>query len=508
MWVLSVLLGLLVAAAWIWLLPVVLEYRHLCRLARTFPGWPTYFLLGNIPQHFPRDKIVSRWRDYIDAERHKVTRTWLGPTKLIVNLHHPEAVRQVLKVPKSDLAHNILGAWLGDGLLLAKGSKWARNRKLLTPAFHYNILKPYVSVYNECTQKLVEKWNQMAHCNEPILLFDTMSLLSLDIILKCAFSYDSNCQDVKNKRHPYVNAVYELCNVTYERLFNPLKQINWLYSLTSQGRRMNELCDLVHRHAERVIQERRRALKLDEAEGKIERKEVFAAVAKQGRYLDFLDILLSSEDHNGIGLSDVEIRDEVDTFMFEGHDTTAAGSGWTLYCLAKHPEHQQKIREEVNRVLNGRDCLEHEDLKELEYTLWCIKEALRRYPPVANILRRADKDVDVCGYTIPKGAEIAIAIYSVQHHPDVWENAYEYDPLRFHPDAVSKRDPYSFLAFSAGSRNCIGQNFAMNEMKVVITSIVRRFKISLHDDDGTEPELIAPIILRPNREIYLKVEPL
>ena len=503
---LAVLLVFVAAAAWIFL-PVVLQYHHKCRIARTYAGWPSHWLLGNLPQFFPQEKIVYKWRDYIAAERHKITRTWLGPFKLIINLHHPEAVKQVLKTPKSEMIHGILSPWLGDGLLLSKGDKWARNRRLLTPGFHFNILKPYVPVYNECVRTLVDNWAGNARRGESIVLFRSMSLLSLDIILKCAFSYNSKCQEVVNNQHPYVNAVYELCRLTFDRVFNPLHNISdWVYSLTPSGRRMKKLCDLVHKHAENVIRERRKTLKLDDTEGKIERKEVFAAVAKQGRYLDFLDILLSSEDEKGVGLSDIEIRNEVDTFMFEGHDTTASGSSWTLYCLAKHPEHQVKIREEVNRVLDGRDNLEYEDLKELQYTQWCIKEAMRMYPPVPIIQRQADKDMEVCGHIIPKGADIGIAIYSVHHHPDVWENPGEYDPLRFQPDAIDRRDPFAFLAFSAGSRNCIGQNFALNEMKVVIATLMQRLQVSLKHDDGEEPEMIPPLVLKPKEDIFLKVE--
>ena len=505
MFLLGLFLLLVTAAVWK-LLPALVEHRRKCRLAKSFPGWPANWLLGNLPQYFPHEKLVFKFRDYIAAERHKVTRSWLGPFKLIINIHHPEAARQVLKTPKSKMVHGIFAPWLGDGLLLTEGDKWARNRRLLTPGFHFSILKPYVLVYNECVQTLVNKWTEKARCGESFSVFPTMSLLSLDIILKCAFSYNSMCQEVGSKQHPYVSAVQELCGLIFDRVLNPLYMSDWVYSLTPAGRRMKKLCNLVHKHAERIIQERRKALKLDVTEGKIERKEVFTAVAKQGRYLDFLDILLSSEDEEGIGLSDLEIRDEVDTFMFEGHDTTATGISWTLYCLAKHPEHQQKIREEVNRVLDGRDRVEYEDLKELQYTLWCIKEALRIYPPVPNILREAGEDTDVCGHTIPKGVLVGISMYSIHHHPDIWENPEDYDPLRFRPDAVDRRDPYAFLAFSAGSRNCIGQNFAINEMKVVIATLMQRFQVSLEGDDGKELELIPPVILRPKDDVRLKVQ--
>ena len=341
-----------------------------------------------------------------------------------------------------------------------------------------------------------------ARAGLPILLFDTVSLLSLDIILKCAFSYESKCQDVTNK-HLYIKAVYELCDLAYTRFFNPFYVNDFIYSLSKPGRRTKYLCQLVHTHAEHVIQERRRALKLDNTEESIKRREVFA---KQGRYLDFLDVLLSKEDEEGEGLSDIYIRNEVDTFMFAGHDTASSGSSWTLYCLAKYPEHQEKVREEIRRVLYGCEQLEYDHLSKLQYTQWCIKEAMRLYPPVSLIMREANCDMHVCGHTIPKGAQIVLSIMFLHRHPDVWDNPDDFDPLRFHPSEVDKRDPYAYMPFSAGSRNCIGQNFAMNEMKVVVGSVLQRFRISLEHEDP--PVLIPHIILRPKEDIRLKVEPL
>ena len=499
------ILSMMVLLATWKLIPAILEYRRKCHLVNLIPGWPTHWLLGNLLQFSPTEKLYYKWIDYIGAERHKVTRTWLGPSVVVINLHHPDAIKQVLKVPKSDFIHSALLPWLGEGLLVAKGEKWAQNRRLLTPAFHFAILKPYVSVYNSCLETFFQKWTDSARNNQSVLVFDTVSLLSLDVILKCAFSDTSKCQDVENK-HPYIRAIYELCDFFFMRFMNPLNFYDWIYNLTPSGRRVKYLCSLVHRHAEEVIRKRRKALKLDNTETSIERKEVFAAVAKQERYLDFLDILLSSEDEEGNGLTDIEIRNEVDTFMFAGHDTTTSGTSWTLYCLAKYPEHQEKVREEVRRVLDGREWLEYDDLKKLQYTQWCIKEAMRLYPPVGSIVREANQDLEVCGYTIPKGAQISIPIFSLHRHPDVWENPHDFDPLRFHSDEVEKRDPYAYMPFSAGPRNCIGQNFAMNEMRVVVASIVHRFNFSLENEDP--PEIVPHVILRPKEDIRLKMEPL
>ena len=144
-------------------------------------------------------------------------------------------------------------------------------------------------------------------------------------------------------QQPNVKACSNLVYFCTNRLMNPLCMINSIYWYTPYGRKTRAMCDLVHRHAENIIAERRKSLTVEKEDKGIGRK-----------YLDFLDILLIARDEEGRGLSDLKIRNEVDTFMFEGHDTTASGMSWSLYCLAKHPQHQDKIRQEVRSVLKGR----------------------------------------------------------------------------------------------------------------------------------------------------------
>ncbi len=425
-----------------------------------------------------------------------------------MSVHHCDLVKKVLQEPKQYDTYRILEPWLGDGILISGGAKWHRNRRLLTPAFHYEILKPYVSVYNSCVKTLLKKWTVSASKNEPVKLFDTMSLLSLDIILRCAFSYTSDCQNVE-RRHPYIRDIYELIELVSERFFNPLYYNDWIYALVPSGRRMKKLCQAVHDHSERVIRERRKALGLlDTGIGR--NTESAAAIlegaAKQRKYLDFLDILLTAVDEDGTGLTDLEIRNEADTFMFEGHDTTTSGISWTLYCLAKYPEHQDKVREEVRSVLKGRESLEYDDLKELKYTQWCIKEAMRLYPPVFIFFREASKDLELGGFFIPKGMLLSVNIFNVHRQPDTWPNPDEFDPLRFHPSNADGRHPFAYIPFSAGHRNCIGQVFAMNEERAVVASIVNHFSLSL--TDGHKVELVPKVIMRTADDIKLTLKPL
>ena len=505
-WSLAVAL-LLLACLWLNIPGFLVRYYRACKAARHMPGWPTHWLWGNLHQVKADEATIWKTLHWIRENNIKVSKFWVGPFLLSVSLNHCEPVRKVLKEPKVNRTYKVLVPWLGDGLLISKGEKWHRNRRLLTPAFHFEILKSYMSVYNSCLKVLFDKWSSSVSQNEPVKVFDTISLLSLDIILQCAFSCESDCQNTRTK-HPYIKAVYDMSVLISDRGRNPLYIVDWIYSLSTGGRKAKKLCKILHDHSEEVIRERKKALGLDGSnEGSRVGKDttkVLETAAKQKKHLDFLDILLTAKDEEGNGLTDLEIRNEADTFMFEGHDTTTSGMSWTLYCLAKHPEHQEKVREEVRSVLMGREWLESDDLKELKYTQWCIKEAMRLYPPVFQIFREASEDMDLGGYQVPKGTQIRIAILNMHRHPDIWPNPDEFDPLRFHPSNAEGRDPFAYIPFSAGHRNCIGQSFAMNEEKTVVASIVHRFALSL--EEGHKVEMAPKLLLRSKEDIQLKLE--
>ena len=224
---------------------------------------------------------------------------------------------------------------------MSSGKKWARNRRLLTPGFHYEILKSYTSVYSSCANIMCDNWEESVRRKEPVKLFSTVSMMSLDIILQCAFSYESNCQKDKTNQ-TYLNAVLKILEMITDRYLNPLYLFDWYYYLTPTGRTFKQYCDFLHDQSAKVIAERKKILGLDS--GTKNRGEALSNAKRKHKHLDFLDILLTAEDEDGEGLTDLEIRDEVDTFMFEGHDTTTSGMCWTLYCMAKHPEHQEKVR--------------------------------------------------------------------------------------------------------------------------------------------------------------------
>ena len=498
----------LVAALMFWLdLPSSLyTYYRLLKISKQLNNsdLPTHWLWGNASYVMglaPEDRFLL-WTTRVQEKRVKMTRFWLGPHIFIIAIFHPNPIKKILKEPKNMSLYRMLKPWIGDGLLVSEGKKWFRNRRLLTPAFHYEILKPYVQVSNGCLKVMLEQWLTSAKQKQPVKVFDSISFLTLDILLQCAFSYKSDCQKTRTNA-AYVNAIYRLLLLAVNRYLSPVQHIDWIYWLTPSGREMRKQCDIVHTQSEKVIKERKKALGLESTS--TDRDKALEIAKQQRKYLDFLDILLTAADEDGNGLTDLEIRDEADTFMFEGHDTTTSGISWTLYCLAKYPEHQEKIRDEVRNVLMGREWLEYDDLKDLTYTQWCIKEAMRLYPPVIEIHRQLSKDTELEGLLIPKGTRVSVNMPALHRHPDIWENPEEYDPLRFHPSNAEGRDPYAYFPFAAGHRNCIGQTFALNEERVVIATTVNKFRLSLVPDHRVIPTPLG--ILKSSSDILLNLEP-
>ncbi|XP_076775800.1 cytochrome P450 4F5 isoform X3 [Arvicanthis niloticus] len=407
---------------------------------------------------------------------------WLGPVIPVLRLVDPAFVAPVLQAPalvapKDMTFLRFLKPWLGDGLFLSSGEKWNRHRRLLTPAFHFDILKPYVKIFNQSVNIMHAKWKHLSlEGSARLEMFENISLMTLDSLQKCLFGYDSNCQGSPSE---YISAILELSSLIIKRSYQLLMYVDFLYYHTADGRRFRKACDLVHNFTDAVIRERRRTLSSQSV-------DEFLKSKTKSKTLDFIDVLLLAKDEHGKELSIEDIRAEADTFMFGGHDTTASALSWILYNLARHPEYQERCRQEVLELLKDRETEEIEwwawkslllqllvtmliaalltgdDLAQLPFLTMCIKESLRLHPPAIDVLRRCTQDIVLPdGRVIPKGNICVISIFGIHHNPSVWPDPEVYDPSRFDPENRQKRSPLSFSPFSAGPRNCIGQTFAM-----------------------------------------------
>lgn len=204
----------------------------------------------------------------------------------------------------------------------------------------------------------------------------------------------------------------------------------------------------LHAFTNRVIKERKATFKntSNETDDYLPKKR-----------LAMLDLLLSVKEENG-GIDENGIREEVDTFMFEGHDTTSMCLCFTLMLLANHSKIQERIFNEIMNVFGqeNRNPTYH-DLQNLHYLELCLKESLRLYPSVPLISRTTNVDINFpSGYFLPKGVSILIHIYDLHHNPDIFPDPETFNPDRFLPENCTERHPFAYLPFSGGPRNCIG----------------------------------------------------
>ncbi|XP_073449699.1 cytochrome P450 4B1-like isoform X2 [Aquarana catesbeiana] len=385
--------------AWLCLLYVLFKVfklyvrrRELNRAFSHFPGPKRHWLYGNAHE-FPGDGSEFDVMMNYAGQYPYAYPLWLGNFFGILIICHPDYAKDILsrQDPKNTFTYNFLTSWIGKGLLVLSGQKWFQHRKLLTPAFHYDVLKPYVKLMSDSVNVMLDKWEDLIPDKKTVELFQHVSLMTLDTIMKCAFSCQSNCQN--DSESAYIKAVYDLSYLTNYRFTCLPYHSDFIFHLSPHGFRYRRALRTAHQHTDKVIKERKKSLKEKNELEKIHQK----------RHLDFLDILLCAKDENGQSLSDEDLRAEVDTFMFEGHDTTASGISWIFYCMAKYPEHQDKCREEIREMLGDRHTMELDDLAKMPYTTMCIKESLRLYPPVPEVARELSQPITFCdGRSLPK----------------------------------------------------------------------------------------------------------
>lgn len=240
-------------------------------------------------------------------------------------------------------------------------------------------------------------------------------------------------------------------------------------------------------------------------------KAYFAFQTEDGklpkRHLDFLDLLLHATDENGNTMTEREVRENVDAIMFAGHDTGSASVSWFLYQMALHPRHQMKCQEEIDAVTSGRDneSVRDSDMNSFPYLTMCLKESMRLNPAVPTLSRRVDKDTPIGDIVVPGGTIVSVPIIYVHRNPELWDKPLEYIPERFSQKNIKKIDPYAFIPFSAGSRNCAGQHFAMMELKVILVRLLQRFDFEM-DPTGPPVKRVYELILKSKDGIWLKAK--
>jgi len=319
---------------------------------------------------------------------------------------------------------------------------------------------------------------------------------TLNTICETAMGSSSNSTSIEKSE--YVNHVNELSKLLIHRVHRPWLNFDFVYKLFSYGKQFQFSIDRVHEFTRNIIADRKNEYIELKKKGNsgfdLESDEIYG----KKRRLAFMDLLIHSNLENG-DIDDEGIQEEVDTFMFEGHDTTASGLSWAIYNIGRFSEVQKKIVDELYEIL-GSDKIEYissNQLHQLKYLECVIKESMRLFPPVPFHSRQLEEDATIVGVDIPAGTVLAMAIMSIHMDPNHFPNPTTFDPDRFLQNNSANRHPYSFIPFAAGPRNCIGQKFAMMELKTAVAHILHQFHVTSVYDNENDLQSYSELILRP-----------
>lgn len=356
---------------------------------------------------------------------------------------------------------------LGNGLALSDGAFWLRQRRLMQPAFHRRRLEQLVAVVTETVAAKVEAWRMHASSDQPLDIASEMNRLTLTVIIKAMFSTDMTDKlDVMEKAF---DVGQEFLNT---RRSHRISLPKWFPSPAQRrfDRAKKTLDDIIYE----LLDQRR---------------------SNPGDKGDLLSMLLAARDEEtGEGMSDLELRDEIMTTFFAGHETTTSVLTWIWYLLDQHPEVDARMRAEIDEVLDGKQPT-FEDLAKLTYTEMVFHEAMRLYTPVWMHSREAVEADVIDGYPIPAGQLLLISPYVTHHDPRWWPDPWKFDPERFTPEAKARQPNYTYIPFGGGPHLCIGNNFSIMESKIILVLASQAFRLRL--TPNYKVEVTAGVTTRP-----------
>lgn len=442
------------------------------------PAKPLSFVryLRTVRRNFIEALDESMYRAKIIEQKSLVSRSFI--------VNHPAGLRRVLlenaaNYPKAPVEHRILGPAMGSGLILSEGEVWRAHRRIMAPAFDHRTIEKYAPVMVDVTSRLAERWDG-AGSGAVIEIGEAMMDLTLEIISRSMFAADSD-------------SIVDIIREGSDR-YQKVMMVGLMEFVPGLGPAWSAIKGVRGRAIMREFDRAMFAL--------IEARMKSPPANGKG---DLLDRLIAARDEeSGVGMSAREIRDQVLTIFVAGHETTALALMWTWYVLSMHPEHEARMHEELGAVLGGREP-GWQDVPRLTYTRMILQETMRLYPAVHTLaFREAQADDVVCGMRIPKGSLITMIPWVIHRHRDHWERPEQFEPERFLPEAVAKRDRLAYLPFGFGPRVCIGASFAMTEAVLILATLAQRFRLRVAPGHVVDPQ--ALFTLRAKHGMKMVVE--
>jgi cytochrome P450 len=385
----------------------------------------------------------------------------LGPRRIYV-LNKAEyiqeiLVRQMKSVQKADLSKDLLGRFLGQGILTSDGDFHKRQRRLVQPAFHVHRIDAYANVMVNYTQDMISGWR----AGDNVDIDDLMMRLTMNIVSKTLFD-----ADVSDSANEVGEAIKVLQTLTAEDFKLGFMWPMWVP--TARNRKIRQSKQALDKTVTKFIRERR------------------TSGEDKGDLLSML--LLAQDEDDGSMMSDQQVRDEAVTLFAAGHETTSNALTWAWYLLSQNPQVEQKLHAEIDLVLGGRLPM-MADLAQLPFTESVIQETLRLYPPAWILMTRTPiEPIQINGYQIDPGEWVWIAPYLTHRKPEYFSDPEKFDPDRFFDERQHSVLKYAYFPFGGGPRVCIGNAFAMMEARLILATIAQKYKLELVPGQDIVPE--------------------
>lgn len=398
---------------------------------------------------------------------------WMLP---VVVLQTPEAVEVLLSSSehlRKPLMYTFLIPWLGEkNILTGTDDTWKLKRKIGTPAFHFKTLGTSVHVFNEHGNAMVKKIDEVADKKKATSIYRYIQRCVLDIVTEFSTGVNPRTQD--DDENEFGKCLNRMNFLICVRAFRPWLWPQFIYDRTAEGRQFKATMAVMGKFSGEIVDER--AAKLFHNKPKDNGSN--ADPNQPEEHTALLDFLFEKSFHKIFTIA--EIKKDIDSLFFAANDTTSTALSWLLYLLGLHPEKQRKVQKELDEIFQGdteRDITTG-DLTRMKYLEFCVKESLRLYPSVPLIGRILDSDLVIDGYTIPKGVTCMISIFSLHRNPKSFHKPEEFIPERFEMEEFTSRHPYSYIPFSGGLKNCLGQRFAMTEMKLIVAKVLLKYDLA------------------------------
>ncbi|XP_038200910.1 cytochrome P450 3A11-like [Arvicola amphibius] len=420
-----------------------------------------------------------------------------GPTPLLT-ITDPDMIKNVLVKKAYSVFTNRreIGpvGIMSKALTVSKDEEWKRLRALLSPAFTSGKLKEMFPIIEEYGDILVKYLRREAEKGKPLNMKESLGAYSMDVITSTSFGV--SVDSLNNPKDPFVEKTRKFLKVDFfDPFFFLLILFPFLvpiYEMLNISMFPKDSIAFFKKFVSRMKENR-----LD---------------SKQKHRVDFLQLMMNTQNNSKDKeshkvLTDMEITAQSIIFTFAGYDTTSSTLAFALYLLATHPDIQKKLQEEIDMALPNKAPLNYDKVMEMEYLDMVLNETLRLYPIGTRLERVCKEDVEINGVFFPKGSVVIIPVYALHYDPQYWPEPAEFRPERFSKENKGSINPYVYLPFGYGPRNCIGMRFAFMNMKVALTKVLQNFSFRPCKETQIPLKLSRTPLLKTEEPIVLKVVP-